>query len=140
MPAAEDCASVYAGDVFRLVQAQSDGALLAGCLGDFDGDGRTDVALLVKRSHDDTVMPVVLVTRRSGYEATFLDGITDPYGFGEDRSVWPGPYCVPRPSNGIFESELGGKVNVTGDLFTVGWKTYFWNKDTGRFDAIFTSD
>ena len=32
------------------------GTLLAGCVGDFDGDGRTDVALLMKRQRDGVVV------------------------------------------------------------------------------------
>jgi hypothetical protein len=29
---------------------------------------------------------------------------------------------------------------VVGDLFVIGWKTYFWNPASKRFDAILTSD
>lgn len=140
MPTPDACAYVYTGDVFRMIEARSEARLLAGCLGDFDGDGRTDVALLVKRVRDGAVIPVVLVARRSGYQVTLLDGITDPYGFAEDRSIWPGPFCVPKPASGVFGSEVGGNVTVAGDLFTIGWKTYFWKKDTRRFDSILTSD
>jgi len=63
-----------------------------------------------------------------------------PNGFSEDRSVWPGPMCIPKPPTGVFESDLGGNVTVVGDLFIIGWKTYFWNPATGHFDAILTSD
>jgi len=31
--------------------------------------------------------------------------------------------CIPKPSSGLFESAVGGKVSVVGDLFVVGWKT-----------------
>jgi hypothetical protein len=78
----EDCQYVYTGDVFRMVDTRAAGTLLAGCVGDFDGDGRADV------------------------------------------KSWVG----------------GGNVNVIGDLFTIGWKTYFWNPTAGRFDGILTTD
>jgi len=51
-----------------------------------------------------------------------------------------GPMCIPKPSSGLFESAVGGKVSVVGDLFVVGWKTYFWNPAAERFDAILTSE
>ena len=86
------------------------------------------------------VIPMVFRSRVSGYEITRINGITHPYGFGEDRSIWPGPMCIPKPSSGLFESAVGGKVSVVGDLFVVGWKTYFWNPAAERFDAILTSD
>jgi hypothetical protein len=106
MATAADCDYVYTGDMFRLVESPT--ALFAGCIGDFNGDGRPDMALLMKRQRD-------------------------PYGFNEDTSVWPGPFCHPKPPNGVFESEVGGKATVVGDLFTIGWLTYFWSTDANRF-------
>ena len=134
------CDYVYTGDVFRMVETRAAGTLLAGCVGDFDGDSRADVALLMKRRRDDAVIPMVFRSRDVGYEITQIDGITDPYGFGEDRRIWPGPICMPKPPTGVFESDAGGKITVVGDLFTIGWKTYFWNPAAGRFDTILTSD
>jgi len=134
------CDYVYTGDVFRMVETRAAGTLLAGCVGDFDGDGRADVALLMKRQRDGVVIPMVFRSRGAGYEVTQIDGITDPYGYGEDRRIWPGPMCVSKPPSGVFESDVGGKVSVVGDLFIIGWKTYFWNPPAGRFDAILTSD
>jgi len=137
----EDCEYVHTGDVFRMVDTPAAGALLAGCLGDFDGDGRIDVALLGKRQRDGVIVPLVFRFRGGRYEATEIEGITDPYGFARDRSIWPGPFCAPRPPRGAFTSSVeGGTVNVVGDLFTIGWKTYFWNPAAGRFDGILTSD
>jgi hypothetical protein len=136
----EICDDVYTGDVFRMVETREAGTLLAGCIGDFDGRGGIGVALLMKRRRDGAVIPMVFRSLAAGYEISQLDGITDPYGFGEDRSIWPGPTCLPKPLGGVFESEIGGKVKVVGDLFVVGWKTYFWNPGSGRFDAILTSD
>lgn len=136
----EDCDYVYTADVFRLVETPAGSPLLAGCVGDFDGDGRPDVALLMKRRIDGLVIPVVFRSRGAGYEITQLERVTDPYGFNEDRSVWPGPFCTPKPPTGIFESEVGGKVSVVGDVFTIGWETYFWNRAGSRFDGILTSD
>lgn len=133
------CDDVNTGDLFRL-ETRAPGALLAGCIGDFDGGGRVSVALLMKRQRDGTVIPMVFRTRGARYEITQIDGITDPYGFGEDRSVWPGPMCMPKPRSGVFKSDVGGVVHVVGDLFIIGWKTYFWNPATRRFDAILTSD
>ncbi len=31
-------------------------------------------------------------------------------------------------------------MTVVGDLFTIGWLTYFWSTDANRFVAILTSD
>jgi len=137
---AEICDDVYTGDVFPMVETRAAGTLLAGCVGDFDGGGRVALALLMKRQRDGAVIPMVFRSRAAGYEITQIDGITDPYGFSEDRSVWPGPMCIPKPPTGVFESDLGGNVTVVGDLFIIGWKTYFWNPATGHFDAILTSD
>ena len=136
----ETCDYVYTGDVFRMVEMRAAGALLAGCTGDFEGSGRPDVALLMKRQRDGAVIPMVFRSRATRYEVTWIDGIVDPYGFNEDRSVWPGPMCLAKPPSGVFESEVGGKINVVGDLFVIGWKTYFWNPASKRFDAILTSD
>ena len=136
----EDCEYVYTYDVFRMIDTPAAGALLAGCVGDFDGDGHPDVALLMKRQRDGAAVPFVFRSRDGKSEVTEIEGITDPHGFAEDKSVWPGPFCIPKPPNGVFTSEFGGQVNVSGDLFTIGWKTYFWNPVLGRFDGILTSD
>jgi len=70
-----------------------------------------------------------------------IEGITDPHGFAQDKSVWPGPFCIPKPANGVFKSWVSDdSVNVVGDLFTIGWQTYFWNPKVGRFDGILTTD
>jgi len=138
---AEDCQYVFTGDVFRMVETRGVGAMLAGCVGDFDGDGRADVALLMKRQRDGVVVPFVFRSQGPKYQATEIEGITDPQGFGEDKSVWPGPFCIPKPTSGVFKSSVSDdSVNVVGDLFTVGWKTYFWNSTLGRFDGILTTD
>jgi hypothetical protein len=136
----EICDDVYTGDVFRMVETREAGTLLAGCIGDFDGRGGIGVALLMKRRRDGAVIPMVFRSLAAGYEISQLDGITDPYGFNEDHSVWPGPMCLAKPPSGVFESQVGGTINVVGDLFVIGWKTYFWNPASGRFDAILTSD
>ena len=137
----EDCGYVSTADVFRMTDTRRPGRLLAGCIGDFDGDGRADVALLMTRARDAAVAAFVFAARGTSYHATRIEGITDPYGFSEDKSVWPGPFCIPKPSSGVFtEAVEGQKINVVGDLFTIGWKTYFWNPPARRFDAIPTSD
>src|SRR5258708_23779325 len=137
----EECQYVYTGDVFRMVDTRAAGALLAGCVGDFDGDGRADIALLLKRQRDGVIVPFVFLSRGDQYQVTAVEGITDPYGFAEDKSIWPGPFCTPKPPRGTFTSWVGGgNVNVVGDLFTIGWKTYFWNPTAGRFDGVLTTD
>ena len=40
----------------------------------------------------------------------------------------------------FLERRAGHRDHVVGDLFAIGWKTYFWNPALGRFDGIFTSD
>jgi hypothetical protein len=137
---AATCDDVYTSDVFRLVETRGVGALLAGCVGDFEGGGRIAFALLMKRKRDNAVIPMVFRARATTYEVSRIDGIVDPYGFDEDHSIWPGPMCLAKPPSGVFESEVGGKINVVGDLFVIGWKTYFWNPASGRFDAVLTSD
>ena len=138
---AEDCRYVYTADVFRMTDLPTPGALLAGCVGDFDGDGRADVALLMRRAQDLVVAAFVFEARGASYQVAQIDGITDPYGFAEDKNVWPGPFCIPKPPSGLFTDAVDGqKINVVGDLFTIGWKTYFWNSATRRFEAVLTSD
>ena len=138
---AEECQYVYTGDVFRMIKTHAVGALLAGCSGDFDGDGRADVALLMNRHRDGVVVPFVFQSRGAQYRATEIENIIDPQGFAQDKSVWPGPFCTPKPANGLFKSRVEGKsIKVVGDLFTIGWKSYFWNPTLQRFDGIFTSD
>jgi hypothetical protein len=61
----EDCQNVYTGDVFRMIEARAVGTLLASCVGDFDGDGRADFALLMKRRRDGVVVPFIFQSRGS---------------------------------------------------------------------------
>ena len=136
----EDCRYVVTADVFRLVESRAPGSLLAGCVGDFDGDGLTDLALLLKRQRDGAAIPVVFRARGSGYDVIELGQVTDPYGFSVDPSVWPGPFCRARPASGVFQSEVGGAATVVGDLLTIGWRTYYWNPAARRFDSLLTSD
>jgi hypothetical protein len=141
VPWSTDCQYVYTSDVFRLTDTRTPGALLAGCVGDFDGDGRADVALLMKRARDNAVAAFVFEARGTSYHVHRIEEITDPFGFAEDKRVWPGPFCIPKPPSGVFADAVEGqKVNVVGDLFTIGWKTYFWNPASRRFDAVLTSD
>jgi len=138
---AEDCREVYTADVFRMTDLPTPRALLAGCVGDFDGDGRADVALLMRRARDMAVAAFVFEAGGASHRITQIEGITDPYGFAEDKSVWPGPFCIPKPPSGVFTGAVEGqKINVVGDLFTIGWRTYFWDPAARRFDAVLTSD
>ena len=89
-----DCEYVYTGDVFRLVESPT--ALIAGCTGDFNGDGQPDMALLMKRQRDGRILPVVFRSQGGRYEVTLIDHITDPYGFNENANLWPGPFCQPK--------------------------------------------
>jgi hypothetical protein len=137
----DDCRYVYTSDVFRMVDTPAAGAVLAGCVGDFDGDGRNDVALLMRRARDASIAPFVFQARAADYHVLRIEGITDPYGFAEDKTIWPGPFCIPKPPDGVFRSAVDGHtIGVVGALFTIGWKTYFWNSAARRFDAILTSD
>jgi hypothetical protein len=137
----EDCEYVYTGDVFRLRDTSARGALLAGCVGDFRGDGTLDVALLMKRQRDGAVVPFVFRTHGAEHVVTEIDPIVDPYGFAEDKTTWPGPFCISKPPSGVFKSWVNGdSVKVIGDLFTIGWKTYFWDPTTSGFVGILTND
>ncbi|HET7342677.1 MAG TPA: hypothetical protein VFL90_14535 [Methylomirabilota bacterium] len=141
VPSAADCVFVYTGDVFRMVDRPAPAALLAGCLGDFRGDGREDLALLLTRERDGAAVPVVLRARPPGWDVIELGEVTDPYGFQVDRTAWPGPFCTPKPRSGVLRSEVAGDTAiVVGDLLTVGWRTYFWDPGAGRFDSLLTND
>src|SRR5262249_606157 len=138
----EDCQYVYTSDVFRMVSNPVAGGLVAGCVGDFDGDGIDDVALLMRRQRDGAVIPFVFRSGAAKHQGAEIEPVIDPYGFAEDKSTWPGPLCIPKPPNGVFKSWVDEEtvIKVVGDLFTIGWKTYFWNPSAGRFDGIFTQD
>jgi hypothetical protein len=45
----------------------------------------------------------------------------------------------PHPERSCIKTE-GKSVWPVADLFTIGWKTYFWNPKVGRFDKILTAD
>src|SRR4030095_16173816 len=103
----EICNDVYTADVFRMVDTREAGTLLAGCIGDFDGRGRIGAALLMKRRRDGAVIPMVFRSLAAGYEITQIDGITDPYGFGADRNIWPGPISLGETPRGVFGVGIG---------------------------------
>lgn len=42
------------------------------------------------------------------------------------RACGPG-VLHPKPPNGVFESDVGAKVAVVADLFTIGWFTHCWS-------------
>jgi len=136
-----DCEYVYTLDVFRLAYEQQSGLLLAGCSGDFDGDGQVDYALLMQGGSKQSVESVVFLNRRDRYRAVALGVPSDRYGFDKDRSIWPGPFCIEKPGNSRFfgfDDPVG--VQVFGDLITLGWKTHYWNPNKKTFDFLWTSD
>ena len=61
---AEDpCRFVYGFDVFERANPPRVGALVAGCSGDFDGDGVRDYVVLLRRQIDGFFLPHVFLAR-----------------------------------------------------------------------------
>ncbi len=138
---ATDCEYVYPTDVFRLADCREDTLRLAGCAGDFDGDGQRDVALLVKRIGDGSVRAFVRLAKGDGLHTVQLPPIMDEYGFESDPTIPPGPFCIRKPVSGTvhFQSEYGDYTySPKGDLLVLGWETYAWG-DTG-FVVVHTAD
>lgn len=133
------CSYVTAHDVFRLTPGSRSG-LLAGCSGDFDGDGRRDYALLLREIGGTNIVPYVFLARPPRYVAVALGRIVDPYGFGEDRSLWPGPFCHNKPGNGIYTALEGQTIRVVGDVIQVGWYAYYWVPAEQRFQDVLIAD
>jgi hypothetical protein len=137
--AADPCEFVYGFDVFEFTDERHAGALVAGCSGDFDGDGERDYVVLLRRDTDAVRLAYVFLTRGGTFHVIEL-------GLYGDPPAWSGPYCSPRPRSGIFQAPdfegTGGgeKVRVFGDLITMGWSTYYWRPDLKRFDSILTTD
>lgn len=129
----DPCQYVYGFDVFEFTDAQQPGALVAGCAGDFDGDGVRDYAVLLRRARDGAMLAHVFLARGDGFQVFELAPPANP-------SDWTGPFCTARPPSGIFEFLEGGKLHVSGDLVTLGWYTYYWRSDLRRFDWVLTTD
>jgi len=134
------CELVYAGDVFELTGAETPDALVAGCAGEFRGQGVRDYVVLLRRLVDGHYVPHVFLARGGAFDVTTLEA------HAAEDPAWFGPACAARPRNGLFQApdfEGTGKpaqVTVVGDLITIGWWTYYWRRDLGRFERILTSD
>jgi hypothetical protein len=137
--AGDPCEFVYGFDVFRFTDDKEPGALVAGCRGDFDGDGDRDYVVLLRRRTDGVRLAYAFLARGGTFKAIEIGSYGDP-------PAWSGPHCSPRPQSGIFEAPdfegTGGgeKVRVIGDLITMGWFTYYWRPELNRFGAILTTD
>lgn len=129
----DPCQYAYGFDVFEFTDEKHPGALVAGCAGDFDGDGARDYAVLLRRLTDHTMLAHIFLAREDSFQVFELRPPVN-------RRGWTGPSCTPRPPAGVFKSQEGGKLHVSGDLVTVGWYTYYWRPDLKRFDAVLTSD
>ena len=136
----DPCELVYGGDVLELTRARTPDALVAGCEGDFRGQGVRDYVVLLRRIVDGHYVPHVFLTRGREFDVVMLE----PYA--TEDSAWFGPACAPRPRDGVFQApDLEGtgkpaRAAVVGDLITVGWWTYYWRPDLRRFQEILTSD
>ncbi len=135
------CEEVYAGDVFEIVaETTAPGGLVAGCAGDFLGRGARDFAILLRRTGDGRYVPHVFLARGLTFEVVALEA------HATEDSGWFGPFCQPKPQDGIFRAPdfegtgRGAEVPVVGDLITVGWWTYYWRPDLERFGAVLTTD
>jgi hypothetical protein len=133
------CEFVYGFDVFEFSDGKRADALVAGCSGDFDGDGQRDYVVLLRRDADAARFAYAFLARGGTFQVVDLGTYGDP-------PAWSGPYCSPRPRNGIFEAPdfegtgSGTKVRVFGDLITMGWSTYYWRPDLNRFGSVLTTD
>jgi len=128
----EVCRDVYAFDVFRLTLEKKKDYLYAGCYGDFNHDGVRDYVLLFASAPDRKKTQLkAFIHTGDGYRAISLG----QGGVMDDGHI---PYCIRRPSNGIFRGLEGQEYKVPGDLVTYGWFTYFWENNDLR--EILTSD
>lgn len=132
------CNYVTVYDVFRLSYREPR-SLLAGCYGDFTGDGRRGYALLLQ-GEGGVVIPHVFVAVPPRYRAFKLPKVVDPYGFNEDQRLWPGPFCLKKPAGGQFKFLEIGSVHVVGDVIEVGWYAYYWSPDKAGFEAVLVKD
>ena len=136
----DPCELVYGFDVFEFTAATTPGALVAGCTGDFKGNGSRDYAVLLRRDTDGRYVPHVFLARDRTFDVVGLEW------HATDDSTWSGPFCQPKPQAGTFQApDIEGtgervRIPVVGDLVTVGWWTYYWRPDLERFDAILTTD
>ncbi|HET8529885.1 MAG TPA: hypothetical protein VFO08_01950 [Methylomirabilota bacterium] len=136
----DPCELVYGVDVFEFTPATTAGALIAGCAGDFRGNGSRDYVVLLRRDSDGRYVPQVFLARDRAFDVVDLEW------YAADDSAWFGPFCQTRPQAGTFQApDFEGtgdsvRIPVVGDLFTVGWWTYYWRPDLDRFDAILTTD
>jgi hypothetical protein len=136
----DPCELVYGVDIFELTAATTPGALVAGCAGDFTGSGSRDYVVLLRRDTDGRYVPRVFLARDRTFDVVELEWAAT------DDSGWFGPFCHPKPQAGTFEAPdfegtgARARIPVVGDLFTVGWWTYYWRPDLERFDAILTTD
>ena len=124
----DPCEFVYGFDVFELTDKAQPGALVAGCRGDFDGDGVRNYVVLLLRRTDGVKLAYAFLARDGTFEVIEL-------GLYGEPPAWSGPYCSPKPQSGIFEGpDFEGtgervRVRVVGDLITMGWSTYYWRPD-----------
>ena len=136
----DPCEFVYGFDVFEFTTATTPGALVAGCAGDFKGDGSRDYVILLRRDVDGRYASHVFLTRGRTFDVIALESPVT------DDSSWFGPFCRRKPKTGIFRPpDFDGTgqptaIHVVGDLFTVGWWTYYWRPELRRFEAILTTD
>ena len=128
----ELCAYVYTFDVFQLKLKREGRFLLAGCYGDFNGDGKRDYALLLRNISDETIQLRVFIHEPDGYRVM---PIQKPAALKDESPI---PICIRKPPDGIFVGLEEQKYKVTGDLIHYGWYTYFWEGNSLR--EILTSD
>lgn len=136
---ATDCQYVSTSDVFKLSYIKKPDLLVAGCKGDFDGDSKPDVALILRNKKSSEVWPFVFLNRGDHYSRVKLDKIVAPYGFQRDKHITPGPFCIKRPPSGLLTGPYDPKkYQLDGDLIVIGWQTYFWSK--GEMTSSLTTD
>jgi hypothetical protein len=81
----DTCHFIGLSDVFRLSEKPS--GLLAGCAGDFDGDGQKDYALLMRDKRDAVAKTFVFQSRGKDFQVTQIGVARDRYGYDEDKSI-----------------------------------------------------
>ncbi len=86
------------------------------------------------------MIPHVFVAVPPRYRVFKLPKVTDPYGFSEDHTLWPGPFCQKKPADRQYKFLESGSVRVVGDVIQVGWYGCYWSPDKKGFEAVLIAD
>ena len=135
------CQYGSAYDIFRLEKTLEGPGLLAGCYGDFNNDSKRDYALFLWNVTGAESRAFVFMAQAGTFHPIELPPVSDPYGYNDDPTYWPGPFCRQRPKDGKitpFDSEIS--YDVYGDVIHLGWEAYYWDPTSQHFESIMIAD